>query len=80
MDRGVFIGGGLICASFLLAVLLNESAREAPRMPEPAKTTRADPAAAECHPTTDRALNSEAPPEAASQSRSARPPDRVACK
>lgn len=33
MDRGVFIGGGLICASFLLAVLLNEGARERVRTP-----------------------------------------------
>lgn len=45
MDRGVFIGGGLICASFLLAVLLNESARQPvtapPRMANPAQ--RAEP-------------------------------------
>jgi hypothetical protein len=37
MDRGVMVGGGLIAASFLVAVLLNRSANdEAP----PAKTTR----------------------------------------
>jgi hypothetical protein len=28
MDRGVIVGGGLIAASFLVAVLLNRSARE----------------------------------------------------
>lgn len=37
MDRGVFIGGGLICASFLLAVLLNEAAREPANAPEPVR-------------------------------------------
>jgi hypothetical protein len=37
MDRGVIVGGGLIAASFLVAVLLNRSANEeAP----PAKATR----------------------------------------
>ncbi len=34
MDRGVFVGGGLICASFLLAVLFNEAARQPVRAPE----------------------------------------------
>jgi hypothetical protein len=39
MDRGVIVGGGLIAASFLVAVLLNRSANneappaEAPRQP-----------------------------------------------
>lgn len=39
MDRGVIVGGGLIAASFLVAVLLNRSAHEegaaaeAPRKP-----------------------------------------------
>jgi hypothetical protein len=28
MDRGVIVGGGLIAASFLVAVLLNRSAHE----------------------------------------------------
>jgi hypothetical protein len=33
MDRGVIVGGGLIAASFLVAILLNRSAHEeAPRM------------------------------------------------
>ena len=41
MDRGVFIGGGLICASFLIAVLLNESAQEPVPMPNPAAVERA---------------------------------------
>jgi hypothetical protein len=37
MDRGVIVGGGLIAASFLVAVLLNRSANnEVP----PAKATR----------------------------------------
>ena len=43
MDRGVVVGGGLIAASFLVAVLLNRSAKneappaEAPReLPVPA--------------------------------------------
>ena len=37
MDRGVIVGGGLIAASFLVAVLLNRSANnEAP----PVKATR----------------------------------------
>ncbi len=37
MDRGVMVGGGLIAASFLVAVLLNRSAREeaAPAKPAP---------------------------------------------
>ncbi|HKU13936.1 MAG TPA: hypothetical protein VJQ52_06045 [Steroidobacteraceae bacterium] len=30
MDRGVIVGGGLIAASFLVAVLLNSSEREEP--------------------------------------------------
>jgi hypothetical protein len=44
MDRGVIVGGGLIAASFLVAVLLNRSAHQevapvtAPRQPP---TTRA---------------------------------------
>lgn len=48
MERGVVIGGVLISASFLLAVLLNQSAvpadRAAPRVPSPA--TEAAPAGA----------------------------------
>jgi hypothetical protein len=33
MDRGVIVGGGLITASFLVAILLNRSAHEeTPRM------------------------------------------------
>ena len=35
MDRGVIVGGGLIAASFLVAVLLNRSAREEPAPVEP---------------------------------------------
>ena len=39
MDRGVIVGGGLIAASFLVAILLNRSAREealpAQTAPEP---------------------------------------------
>jgi hypothetical protein len=42
MDRGVVIGGVLICASFLLAVALNRSA-DAPIRPSPAE----EPAAVE---------------------------------
>jgi hypothetical protein len=42
MDRGVVIGGVLICASFLLAVVLNRSA-DAPIRPSPAE----EPAAVE---------------------------------
>jgi hypothetical protein len=34
MDRGVIVGGGLIAASFLVAVLLNRSAREENALPE----------------------------------------------
>ena len=30
MDRGVIVGGGLIAASFVVAVLLNRSAHEEP--------------------------------------------------
>ncbi len=53
MDRGVIVGGGLIAASFLVAVLLNRSAHEegapveAPRKP-PAHVC----ADAEQHPPT----------------------------
>jgi hypothetical protein len=42
MDRGVIVGGGLIAASFLVAVLLNRSANneappaKAPELPVPA--------------------------------------------
>ncbi len=35
MDRGVVVGGALICASFLLAVLLNQSEIESPVPLEP---------------------------------------------
>ena len=45
MDRGVIVGGGLIAASFLVAVLLNRSAREeaAPVEPEPPADVCEDP-------------------------------------
>jgi len=45
MDRGVIVGGGLIAASFLVAVLLNRSAHEegAPAEREPPASTCADP-------------------------------------
>jgi hypothetical protein len=35
MDRGVIVGGGLIAASFLVAVLLNRSAHDEPAPVEP---------------------------------------------
>lgn len=48
MDRGVIVGGGLIAASFLVAVLLNRSAREeavpAEPAPEPPAQVCDDPA------------------------------------
>ncbi len=48
MDRGVIVGGGLIAASFLVAVLLNRSAREegapAEPVPEPPAQVCDDPA------------------------------------
>lgn len=78
MDRGVFIGGGLICASFLLAVLLNESARET-RVPEPAESVEVDRAPAECKRVTDAPLGVEAPHEAAHRT-SKQPPDRLHCE
>ena len=45
MDRGVIVGGGLIAASFLVAVLLNRSAHEegAPAEREPPARACADP-------------------------------------
>jgi hypothetical protein len=45
MDRGVIVGGGLIAASFLVAVLLNRSAHEddAPAVREPPAPICADP-------------------------------------
>jgi hypothetical protein len=45
MDRGVIVGGGLIAASFLVAVLLNRSAHEegAPAKREPPARVCADP-------------------------------------
>jgi len=45
MDRGVIVGGGLIAASFLVAVLLNRSAHEegAPAKREPPARACADP-------------------------------------
>jgi hypothetical protein len=45
MDRGVIVGGGLIAASFLVAVLLNRSAREeaVPVEPEPPADVCEDP-------------------------------------
>jgi hypothetical protein len=44
MDRGVIVGGGLIAASFLVAVLLNRSAHEerAPVEREPPAHTCAE--------------------------------------
>jgi hypothetical protein len=55
MDRGVLIGGGLICTSFLVAVLLNDSARESDA----------------CGPDTEMspsiAHESECPPDASAQ-------------
>lgn len=55
MDRGVFIGGGLICASFLLAVLLNESAHKVPLDPEPPKATEVEHGPVKCEPPSPRA-------------------------
>ena len=45
MDRGVIVGGGLIAASFLVAVLLNRSAHEedAPAERKPPARICADP-------------------------------------
>ena len=40
MDRGVIVGGGLIAASFLVAILLNRSAHEE-RVPEREPPARA---------------------------------------
>lgn len=50
MDRGVFIGGGLICASFLLAVLLNDSARDTARPPATQKGLEIEDSSARCDP------------------------------
>ena len=36
MDRGVIVGGGLIAASFLVAILLNRSAQEEAHAPQAA--------------------------------------------
>lgn len=77
MDRGVFIGGGLICASFLLAVLLNESARET-RVPEPAKAVEIDRAPAECKRVTEPPL--EETPHDAGHPRSKQPRDPARCE
>lgn len=55
MDRGVFIGGGLICASFLLAVLLNEAARKMPLDPEPPKAAEVESRPVKCKPVSHRA-------------------------
>jgi hypothetical protein len=50
MDRGVIVGGGLIAASFLVAMLLNRSAHEdappAPVPPPPARICDTAPLAA----------------------------------
>jgi hypothetical protein len=45
MDRGVIVGGGLIAASFLVAVLLNRSAHQedAPAERKPPARICADP-------------------------------------
>ena len=61
MDRGVIVGGGLIAASFLVAVLLNRSAHdEAP----PAKVPREPPTLAceQAEPGTPRVVS--LPPDA----------------
>lgn len=78
MDRGVFIGGGLICASFLLAVLLNESARET-RVPEAAKAVEIDRTPAECKRGTEQPLDVDTPHEGA-RPRSKQPPDPAHCE
>ena len=80
MDRGVFIGGGLICASFLLAVLLNEVAREEPRAPAPAKTTELHLVPADCTPVVDTTRDAGAMSEAESPSGDGRTPNDARCK
>jgi hypothetical protein len=60
MDRGVIVGGGLIAASFLVAVLLNRSAHE-----ERAPVERERPAHA-CAEAGPRPTGSEPLPQSAS--------------
>ena len=68
MDRGVIVGGGLIAASFLVAVLLNRSAHEenAPAEREAPARLCADPGEAPPRPGSlaDRAAGKcERPPD-----------------
>jgi hypothetical protein len=60
MDRGVIVGGGLIAASFLVAVLLNRSAND-----EAARTTapRQPPATRACDDLEPRVPGSTAQPD-----------------
>jgi hypothetical protein len=54
MDRGVIVGGGLIAASFLVAVLLNRSAHEERAPVEPARPAHACAEAGPRPPGADR--------------------------
>ena len=75
MDRGVFIGGGLICASFLLAVLLNESARDTARAPATQKGIELEDPSARCDP----ALAPEASPDVRKPSSTEVAPEKAEC-
>jgi hypothetical protein len=59
MDRGVIVGGGLIAASFLVAVLLNGSAHEEA---VPAKAA-APPPVRVCEDTAQRAPGTPSTPD-----------------
>jgi hypothetical protein len=80
MDRGVFIGGGLICASFLVAVLLNESPREVTRVPEPPKAADVERPLAQCDEITDQTLHREAPAGTMQQPSSGEAADEANCR
>jgi hypothetical protein len=60
MDRGVIVGGGLIAASFLVAILLNRSATEEAHPPQAAP----EPPAQVCEDAASNPPSPGATPEA----------------
>lgn len=68
MERGLFIGGALICGSIALALMLNLSGRQAPpQSPVPvtvADDTAIERAAARPEPAEDEDCSSRTPPAA----------------
>lgn len=76
MERGVIVGGLMICGSFLLAALLNRSAMEempapaatAPAMVSPVIAPASDPNAADCSDGAEADPNASSEPAEAAGS------------